>query len=384
LLKGPLGDFGTYKDIVYQNEKRRNIGITLGIDLPKRTQAKEARLQLTFAYRPQRREVILRESTLSDDTGRKIVTVRGDGTDTYNLELYDSDGSRITHGFLPRRARRMIHFLLPAWTLSPRPNRGAPDQQSLFMSNRRQFSIIDSSFDLYLRALRDVEYIGPFRAEPQRTNLFSGENPSTVGMDGAKAIDMLASDYLRRGRRKKELISNAVRWLKKAEIANDIKVRVLTDRHYEVLVQHPVTHEFENLADVGYGNSQVLPVIAAGYNLAEGATFMVEQPELHLHPKAQSDLGDFFADLYDRNVQCILETHSEHLILRLQRHVAEGRIRAEDLCVYFVYPLEGKKQAVKLTLGEDGIFREPWPRGFFEERLKEVTELSRASVVETR
>jgi len=379
LLKGPLGDFGTYKDLVFENDKQKNIGVSLGMTLAKRAVSKEARLHLTFAYRPQRREIILRDSTLFDEAQRKIYAIKSSSDpDKHQIEFYPLKGETVTQGFGTYRTR-IMHFVAPAWSFVS----GRMNNENWVRENRGSLAIVDAVFEQVLHLLRSLEYIGPFRAEPQRTNLFSGERPTTVGVDGAKAIDMLASDYLRRGRRKKQLLNQAVRWLKKAEIARDFKVRVLSDRHYEMLVQHPVTQEFENLADVGYGTSQVLPVIAAGYNLQTESALVVEQPELHLHPGAQSELGDFFLDLYRSGVQSILETHSEHIILRLQRHVAEGSINPRDLHVYFVHASGGRKIAHKLTVGEDGIFKEPWPRGFFEERLKEVTALARAPLVGT-
>jgi predicted ATPase len=189
---------------------------------------------------------------------------------------------------------------------------------------------------------------------------------------------MLATDYLRRGRKKKELLKPVMTWLQTAMIAKDVKIRLLSDRHFEVLVQHPVTSELSNLADVGYGSSQVLPVIAGGYNMPPESTFVVEQPELHLHPGAQSELGDFFRDLNNKRVQSIIETHSEHLLLRLQTHVAKGQIRPSDLLVYYVYALPTGKTVVRLTVDENGVFQQNWPQGFFEERLQEVTALARA------
>ena len=152
----------------------------------------------------------------------------------------------------------------------------------------------------------------------------------------------------------------------------------MSDRHYEIRVQHPRTGEYESLADVGYGISQVLPVVVAGYSLDPGELFIVEQPELHLHPRAQAELGDFFLELYRRKVQCIVETHSEHLIMRLQRHVASGRIVPEELTVNYVAAGNLAKEVTKLPLNRDGIFERNWPEGFFEERLEEALELARA------
>lgn len=114
--------------------------------------------------------------------------------------------------------------------------------------------------------------------------------------------------------------------------------------------------------------------------------FLLEQPELHLHPKAQAELGDFFADLYDSSVQTIIETHSEHLILRLQQHVAAGRIKHSDIKFYYVHndpnPTQNScgecltHEITPLPLDENAIFINDWPEGFFPERLNESRKLA--------
>ena len=69
-------------------------------------------------------------------------------------------------------------------------------------------------------------------------------------------------------------------------MASALEAHALSERQYDIKFQHPVTREVENLADVGFGVSQVLPVLVAGYNMQSGSVFMVEQPEFHLHPRA--------------------------------------------------------------------------------------------------
>ncbi len=165
--------------------------------------------------------------------------------------------------------------------------------------------------------------------------------------------------------------------MKQAGIASDLRVEPLSDRHYEIRVQHPVTEEYQNLADVGYGNSQILPVLVGGFNLRPGATYLVEEPEIHLHPRAQAELGDFFLDLYRRGVQSVVETHSEHLILRLQQHVASQSIPPDKIGFYYVYAQGKKKGVAPLKLDSLGRFTEPWPEGFFPERLEEAKKLSK-------
>jgi predicted ATPase len=371
LLNGSFGQFGTYRDLVYQNLKKRSVGISIGTSLSRRVPAKEANLNLSFSYRAQRREVILAESVLTDEADRKVYATKNTADPLRHVaEIFGTkNGSQPSTG--ATRRVRMFHFLVQPYQFFSNIPRLTSEQA-------RVYQIVDAAFQDLIRALRSLEYLGPFRAEPKRTNLFSGESPTSVGVDGARAIDMLASDYLRRGRRKKELLNRVMAWLVRAMIAKDVKIKSLSDRHFEVMVQHPITEELENLADVGYGSSQVLPVIAGGYNMPPDSTFVVEQPELHLHPKAQSELGDFFRDLYQKKVQSIVETHSEHLILRLQAHVARGQIKADELIVYYVYPKGNLKTIERLTVNQDGVFKEDWPQGFFEERLKEITALARA------
>jgi predicted ATPase len=156
----------------------------------------------------------------------------------------------------------------------------------------------------------------------------------------------------------------------------------MTDRYFEVIVKNFYTGEEENLTDVGFGCSQVLPVMIAGFNVGEGGVFIVQEPEIHLHPKAQAALGSVFKLLYKRGIQLIIETHSEHLMLRLQSYVARGDIKAEDVNVYYVDPAAKmkKKDPIKIEIAEDGYFREEWPKGFFPERLQEAKRLAGLSV----
>ena len=144
---------------------------------------------------------------------------------------------------------------------------------------------------------------------------------------------------------------------------------------------HFRSDEDENLADVGYGCSQILPILVAGFSRPKGTTLVIEQPELHLHPKAQAELGTFLFDLWKRNMQLFIETHSEHLLLRLQSHIASGELHPSEVMVYYVYTDQNKKKDAKLLpIGSDGIFMQEWPEGFFPERLREAKRLAGLSI----
>jgi predicted ATPase len=157
-----------------------------------------------------------------------------------------------------------------------------------------------------------------------------------------------------------------------------VAIETLTPRHFEVLMRTPgYTREFHNLSDVGFGNSQILPILVEGY-LGSALTMVIEQPEIHLHPAAQLKLGDFFHDLVKAGKQVIVETHSEHLLLRLQTLVAKGELPAEDVQVLYVEREESRSNVRVLEITRMGSFQN-WPKGFFGEKHAELSELVEAA-----
>ncbi len=154
--------------------------------------------------------------------------------------------------------------------------------------------------------------------------------------------------------------------------ADRIRELVLVDQRTNTVVTH---------RDVGIGISQVLPVLVMAYGSQEKLLAM-EQPEIHLHPALQAELGDVFieAALGSRQNTFILETHSEHLILRLMRRMRETYQRKEtglppvtpaDVSVLYVEP-DGTRSIVReMPLNELGELVKSWPGGFFEEGLRE-------------
>ena len=134
------------------------------------------------------------------------------------------------------------------------------------------------------------------------------------------------------------------------------------------------------LTDVGFRVSQVLPALVLLYYVPEGSTVLLEQPEIHLHPGVQSGLADVMLKVAQtRNVQIILESHSEHLMRRLQRRVAEETTSPGDVKLYFVSTNRGAAQASDLALNEWGEI-ENWPDRFFGDEMGEIAAISKASL----
>ena len=135
-------------------------------------------------------------------------------------------------------------------------------------------------------------------------------------------------------------------------------------------------------SDIGVGISQLLPVVVAALDPHRPGITAIEQPELHLHPKLQVELGDLFAQPVDDGRVFLLENHSEHLMLRLLRRIEETHsgelpegkppLRPEQVSVVFIEQVDGEVRATPLRIDETGEFIDRWPQGFFDERDDEL------------
>jgi hypothetical protein len=152
-----------------------------------------------------------------------------------------------------------------------------------------------------------------------------------------------------------------------------IRDLMLVDLNRKTVVSH---------RDVGIGVSQVLPVLVAAF-AADSEVVAIEQPELHLHPALQAELGDVFitAALGERKNTFLLETHSEHLILRLLKRIREtsaGKNKAtapvtpDDVMLLYVQPADGESRFIELRADKHGRLIDTCPDGFFEEDFAEL------------
>lgn len=154
-------------------------------------------------------------------------------------------------------------------------------------------------------------------------------------------------------------------WIQEiSENSDRISDLVLIDKRSNT----PVTHR-----DVGIGVSQVIPILVSCYGLSD-SLIAIEQPEIHLHPKLQAELGSVFAESIKSpcNNRFILETHSEHIMLRLQKLIREGELTPEDISVIYVDCDHKGSNCLQLRLDEEGDFIDEWPNGFFEEDFDEI------------
>ncbi len=158
--------------------------------------------------------------------------------------------------------------------------------------------------------------------------------------------------------------------LKKLEIASQIKSSKLSPYHSSIEIKDSVTGVISNLIDVGYGASQVVPILKACLSELIGPLF-VEQPEIHLHPKAQGVVADLLCRT-SLHRQVIVETHSAHMINRARILIAKNELRAEDVIINYVERTPSGSRVIKIPILDDGNFGAEWPKGFFDERYEDT------------
>lgn len=234
-----------------------------------------------------------------------------------------------------------------------------------------------------VQALKEIVYLGPLREQPQRTYLWNQQNPGDLGTKGEFAIQALLASANDRGKRtetsgREWLVDRVSHWLKKMDVADNLSLEQQGESiHYEVIVHQGRIKA--NLVDVGFGVSQVLPVVTLAYFVPEGSTVILEQPEIHLHPLAQTALADLFVEVSrTRRVQFLVETHSENLFRRLQFLIADEQVSPEDCRLYFV-KREESASLQRLEVDEYGRIKN-WPENFFGDAIGEVARQTRRMI----
>lgn len=238
--------------------------------------------------------------------------------------------------------------------------------------------------------LRNAIYIGPLRTIPPRGFLYERVGRITSWADGLAAWDLLLGDRL-------SLVERTNKWLRDLGTTCQVVVQQLYDSaaDAEEIAEGHVDKTVRRLlldtgagslvlpSEVGAGVSQVLPVVVAAIEERGGLT-LIEEPEIHVHPAVQVGLGDLFIEAASREGSrrlVLVETHSEHLLLRIMkrmRETFEGKVEcahpvhARDVSIVLVERDGGRTIARQMPLNERGELVKAWPNGFFEEGLREV------------
>jgi predicted ATPase len=236
--------------------------------------------------------------------------------------------------------------------------------------------------------LAAISYLGPLRDHPRRIYQWSGDTPEDVGQRGQSAVAaILAAQQdgrkLNRGwkRPTRAFAEFIAQWLIDMKVIHSFAVKPVAEgrKEFEVLIKTNAWSPEVKITDVGFGVSQVLPALVQAFYCAPNSTVWMEQPEIHLHPQVQSVLADVlissvqaYQDFEARNVQLIVESHSEHFLTRLQRRIAEDVIKPSEVAVYFCRNTKDGAVLESLDLNLFGEI-ENWPTDFFGDQMGDLS-----------
>ena len=237
-----------------------------------------------------------------------------------------------------------------------------------------EFSSLSSAFENLFKGIR---YLGPLREHPQHHYVWDG-HPDGVGQQGENAISALLSGRVRLSSMEEQI----PKWLQRLDLIDSYRLQPdLKEKEiYELYVTKYKGGPEVHLTDVGFGVSQVLPVLILCYYAPEGSILILEQPEAHLHPKVQSELADVLIDVVkNRNIQIILESHSENLLIRLMRRMAEEKISTEDMALYSCQINNGTSEIEPLKIDDYGNISN-WPQNFFGDEMGDLAAKASAEI----
>jgi len=311
---------------------------------------------------------------------------------------------------LPVEKRRDLRRSLNEWTNLHativqvlRSERKEGESEHQLLPYRPPVDLMNASVYLGMLFSNSVKYLGPLRDEPKALYpLAAHADPTDVGLRGEMTAAVL---NLHRERKIRYIPSSAfgktpfeptpvarsleaavTDWLKYlgvAETAHSVDKGKLGHELKVSLSEGGPNHD---LTHVGVGVSQVLPILVMSLLADKDTTLIFEQPELHLHPKVQTRLADFFLSIVLMGKQCLIETHSEYLINRLRyRAAAEDKANrvTDNLKMYFVEKKDGASNFREVKVNEYGAILD-WPEGFFDQSQFESESILRAAAAKKK
>ncbi len=358
---GPYVDFGSYQETVHNGLKSKDIVLIFDCDLPRRLAGRPsadlptpqaARVTITLHWNATRGHSQVGEIIFHDlETDHQILRLTRRGPDRVRVEAaelpaFEAEGVgelsfQTLQPYLSDTDFDEIHPELDIWMFR--------FYESLRLATSRILNI-GPLRDMPERAYRTDQLVVPAGATQSMLGVMTAE-PHSIAM--------------------------ATTALTKLGVASRVEVVRPAPGYAGITVQDIRTGRRDNLADVGFGVSQVLPIIVHLATAPRNSLILIEQPELHLHPETQGALVDVLLDLAEaRNLVLLVESHSENMLLRLRRHVASGRVSPDEARIYVA-----NNGFVNLA-GVDaqgGVDMSVFPEDFFEEEWLEAVELAKAA-----
>ena len=377
---------GSFRDVVFGHDLARQLEFEMDWSLSSSLLVRDPRSRERFAgdrlrFHGAARQPPGRSRTTQSEGFRYELM---DGNEVSLAVAMERDDKRTNRWRLRADRYDLVRAKGRAWEL-PKPVQfyGFPSEAIVYYQNSAFLSDLELALE---DRLSSVSYLGPLRSPPEPLYNWSGNEPDGVGWRGRDAVQAILAAQGRSLNWKPKARTIPfekvmARWLKQMGLVHSFSVEEIAPNRseYEVKVKTHARAEEVRMTDVGFGVSQVLPVIVQSFYAKPHSTVLIEQPEIHLHPAVQANLADLFVaattareDSEEREVQLIVESHSEHLLRRLQRLIAEEKITEQQVALYFCYgggPAGSVIDRLEVDTYGDIL---NWPPDFFGDELADV------------
>jgi Protein of unknown function (DUF3696)/AAA ATPase domain len=394
VTRGDLANVGSFRDFVFHHDVSRRVSFDIRWHSHPTEEANEplgryppGEVRVEFGL--VEGDVVLSRFEVYDTFRRRYLTRTRTKSGHYTL-------SGLTEAAAPSGKRRMrssdtaarrelpSHFLFDgdapfyAQLMTGPPRKSEPDQDEPRETPRRM-ELSDWAREYWQVAayvtftmntlLSQTSYLGPLREPLRRVYELAGDPPQDVGTRGEHAPEVLFRNEM--------LLEETHRWLRFFGLGRSLRTAASREDAFSLYFPAGGGRPSINLADVGFGASQILPMIVQGVAAGEDEMLAMEQPEIHLNPRLQSRIADFLGFMANSKKGVLVETHSEHLLLRLRTLMAKGDVDKDDVALYFVERQKDTSVIRPIEIGDNGhIEPSAWPRGFFQDSVREALALA--------
>jgi predicted ATPase len=246
------------------------------------------------------------------------------------------------------------------------------DKENMACTTRKLFNLLQTIFKIIERLDDEINFVGSFRHQPDRTYYQKAKSDDRVGRFGEGYIDQI----LEWEHKNAEKFGQLTEIVRKLELLQSMRSKKLPGGRFELRVQVQNKAPWCSLADVGFGISQFLPIIVADLQLSRHSTLLIAQPEIHLHPKIQASVADYLVTRAKQDKKrYIVETHSEYLLNRIRLLIVKGEIAPEEVAVYyFINEAEGST-SYQIEFATDGRILGA-PNDFFDTYMMDVMDIA--------
>ena len=432
LLNGRFVHLGTFDNIIFEKKMENNVVLNFSFKLPKRGvfQSKQRQMH-SIPYQLILRDIIPSESythneeffinfkiSLQTEQKSKILKSMTINHLDLKIETKKANEEKIPEAYIEMNLEENELYKIKWESIHSRfrdssDNKSGEATAKIKFANLLPISIDFQDDPIENKRISDIEllfyrldnlfqsifstftYIGPLREEPSRRYIYEDEIVE-IGIKGENAAYIYLAEQdnsiknlffydeennsFIESTKSLKLSKALTNWLNFMKI-KDLRPEPTNEIIYLNLNSSSADKTRVNIADVGFGVSQIFPIVLEGLRMPKGNTLLLEQPEIHLHPNLQMQMADYFISLALSNKKVIVETHSDHIINRLVRRIVEDeQFNLKELIgIYFIKPTEKGSVYEEICIDDKrGITN--WPIDFFDQTATEQEKILQAGL----